>query len=246
MIPYLFAERFNIFGISVFIWGLFVSLGLFFGLIVSLYRAKKKGISLNEILNLTFWFLLAAFVGGRAFFFLLNSENGKGFSSAGAIVSGTVMVLIVLRKKGMFFFRSLVDIVAPGLLLSEAVGRIGCFLLHEHIGRRTNFFLGVSVGGVSRHDLGLYFFLSALTGFLFFSTIEKKYIHESGQFGALIVGYYFFYRFLLEFLYESAGNFSVDRYHGLTLMQFFSIIAIVLLVLLRINKFKHIVQKIST
>ncbi|MCB1197564.1 MAG: prolipoprotein diacylglyceryl transferase, partial [Deltaproteobacteria bacterium] len=62
---------------------------------------------------------------------------------------------IYLRKKQKPFLEY-ADIVMFGYIPGWFFGRIGCFFVHDHPGRLTDFFLGVKFPGGVRHDLGLY------------------------------------------------------------------------------------------
>lgn len=104
-------------------------------------------------------------------------------------------------------------------------GRVGCFLVHDHPGRVSNFALAVAdyeVGAppyLPRHDLGLYdaIVLAALAAlFLFLSRSSRK----PGFYLALLALLHPPTRFLLDFLRAPAAEGGDVRFMGLTPAQY--------------------------
>jgi prolipoprotein diacylglyceryltransferase len=122
------------------------------------------------------------------------------------------------------------DILGPPVLLVEGIGRIGCFMLHEHLGKITGFILGLKVLGESRHDLGLYFSLAGFAGLLFVLVFEKIWKKKvMGIIGAISLFWYFSWRFMLEFFLENSGPLAVTKIYNLTFMQIFSAVMLVII-----------------
>jgi phosphatidylglycerol:prolipoprotein diacylglycerol transferase len=78
-----------------------------------------------------------------------------GISSFGGIYGGTLLAVPLLRRRGWPVWEYM-DAMVYGFIGGYAFGRAGCFSVHDHPGRETDFFLGVDIGGVHRHDLGFY------------------------------------------------------------------------------------------
>ena len=103
------------------------------------------------------------------------------------------------------------------------VARIGCFLVHDHPGVRTDFFLAVDFPvrfyGGPRHDLGLYdvFVLAAISVLLY--ALKTRRPREGRLMGVLAVTYTPA-RFFLDFLRASDLSFVDRRYAGLTPAQY--------------------------
>lgn len=228
MIPYFFIDHFSVGGVIIQVWGLFVALGIICGTVFATYRASLKGIKQSVVVDLIFWATFTALIGARFAFVLFNKESeASGFSSVGAILMGIISLSVVAKIKKVSIV-SLLDVLGPPLLLAEGIGRIGCFVLHEHLGKVTNFVLGVNVLGENRHDLGLYFSLAGFVGVLFILLLEKVWKNKTeGAIGVTTIFWYFVWRFLLEFLLESNGPLAVMKIYGLTFMQIFSIVVII-------------------
>jgi len=219
-----FVSQISIGQITIQIWGLFVALGIICGTVFAAYRAKTGGLKRSVVVDLIFWVVVTSVIGAKVAFLIFNGKNGVlGFSSIGAILAGSATVFIVSRIKKISTSR-LMDVFGPPLLLVEGVGRIGCFMLHEHLGKVTDSILGLNILGESRHDLGLYFSLAGFAGLLFVLIFEKMGKKRAGAIGAISILWYFGWRFALEFLLESSGPFAVTKIYGLTFMQIFSAI----------------------
>jgi phosphatidylglycerol:prolipoprotein diacylglycerol transferase len=197
------------------------------GTVLAVHRASLKGIKRSLIVDLIFWATLASIIGAKVVFILFNGKSGgSGFSSMGAVLAGSIVVLVIAKIKKISI-AGLLDILGPPVLLAEGIGRIGCFILHEHLGKTTNFILGLNVLGEIRHDLGLYFSLVGFIGLLFVLILEKMWKKRTaGAIGAVSLFWYFSWRFALEFLLEGSGPFAVAKIYGLTFMQIFSVVMI--------------------
>jgi phosphatidylglycerol:prolipoprotein diacylglycerol transferase len=247
MIPYFYIDHFYLGSLEIHVWGFFVALGIITGALIAIKRAKIFNIKSGEIIDFVFWLTFGAFIGGRVLFVLINNgfslggvfeRSGSGFSSLGAIVVGIIITFFIIRKRRILPSVFL-QIFAPVFLLVEGVGRIGCFLIHEHLGRISNFYLAVRIGDASRHDLGLYFSISALFGFIIIIGLKKYQKIPTIAVGWLSIIWYFVARFLLEFLYENGGQFGVVKYAGLTLMQYISlfvILGVTSMIIIKIKK----------
>ena len=236
MIPYLGLSYFTIFGVRIYIWGAFVALGFFVGLMLLMRFGKHRGLNQDHLLNLFFWIMAAAMLGGRIFEVLVYNPgyyfahpaemikfwNG-GMSSFGGILGALVAFIIYIRVKKLSWIDYADALIYP-LPLGLGIGRIGCFLLNEHPGRLTNFFLGVQYPGGARHDLGLEFAILDFFVFGILAIAAKRY--RSGMLMKLFIFTYFPLRFFLEFLRASDLPGSDIRYVYLTPAQWGSLIII--------------------
>ena len=148
---------------------------------------------------------------------------GSGVSSSlGAIAGAGLAVGLWLRPRAGRAFWPHVDNLVLALCLGWAIGRVGCAVCHDHLGRLTSFPLGVAVGGGRRHDLGLY---EALASFALFAVLVRadRPCARPGRLAGLAALGYGALRFALEILraedLETLGRHSDARYLGLTLVQ---------------------------
>ncbi|MBU1613107.1 prolipoprotein diacylglyceryl transferase, partial [Patescibacteria group bacterium] len=135
-------------------------------------------------------------------------------------------------KKYHFSFNEILpylDILSLGLWLGWGIGRIGCFFIHDHIGKLSNFFLAVDFSFVvpygARHDLGLYDSLLGFLLFIVFILLSKKLIRLwAGLVAVWSFVCYAIVRFFLDFLRATDLDYIDARYAGLTPAQWGSII----------------------
>lgn len=145
-----------------------------------------------------------------------------GLSSMGGVLGALVGIFYFFwrRKQPV---RPYLDALALGAAPGWAVARIGCFMAHDHPGKRTDFFLAVDYPvryyGGPRHDLGLYdaLVLIALSAVLYLMARRKR--GPGAIMGALALGYSV-PRFFLDFLRADDLSFVDARYFGLTPAQY--------------------------
>lgn len=230
MIPYFEWTTIPLGPLTIYVWGLFVALGFLFGAYIASWRARRLGLNEKIILDLTFWMMLAGIIGGRlgyVFFydfgnFLQNPFSffsiwDGGLSVYGGFFLSVAVGIWYLRKRNVDVMRY-ADVAIFGLPFGLWIGRIGCFLIHDHPGTATDFVLGVQYpDGVIRHDHGLYLSLNGLLLALLFLWISRKE-RPVGTYIAVFCVWYGIVRFFLDF-YR-----AIDvRYGGLTPAQYFSI-----------------------
>ncbi len=216
MIPYLQLISFKIGPLTIYVWGLMVALGIIAGTYVAARFGEKRGLKREVFWDLAFWCGLAGFVGARLFDELAYQGSG-GYSSIGGFIGGTMAGLIYLKRKKLDVWMY-ADTAVFGLPLGYAIGRVGCFLIHDHPGTATNFFLGVPYpDGVVRHDLGLYQIIDGAVLFVIFLVLRKR----KAPVGIYIAAFLLWYgttRFFLDFLRNADA-----RYIGLTPAQYAAI-----------------------
>lgn len=216
------------------------------GILTAVYLLLKKGFFRppkgDRNFNLIIYLIFAAIIGGRLGYVLfydfsqfwnhpvniLKMWDG-GMSSFGGFIA-TALVLFFWREENKPKF---LDTLTIPFLVAWIIGRIGCFLIHDHPGRFTNFFLAVQFPSATIHDMALYetlllllFFIVVETGFKPVSTTVVKY---DGFLFASFILYYSFFRFFLDFL-----RVLDPRWFGLVPSQYGAILFFVFgLILLR-------------
>ncbi len=130
-IPYL--------GFKVHSYGVMVALGFFLGMQIISREAKRQGLPANKILDLCFYIILAAIVGSRVFYILVEEPHllatplewfkiwEGGLVFYGGFIASLGMGYWYLRKNKLSFLKT-VDVFILGLPLGHALGRIGCLL----------------------------------------------------------------------------------------------------------------------
>ena len=135
--------------------GLLVALGVSIGALIAALEARRRSHDTEIIYYLFMPLLIWGWVGSRLWHVLtpplssvqLGLTTGRylshpldilsfwigGFGIPGAILGGTIALWVVCRKDGLPFW-DVTDIMAPGLALAHAIGRIGNYFNHELYG----------------------------------------------------------------------------------------------------------------
>lgn len=167
--------------ITIQTWGVFVALGFLVGGFASAQMCKKRGLKAIVVWDLLGWLIIGSMIFARLFFAIFYDLDyflerpleifyfwQGGMSMIGGLFGAALAAAIYFKRKKLNWFQY-TDAMIFGLPLGYAIGRIGCFLIHDHPGIPTGFFLGVQYpDGIIRHDLGLYEIFVGLILFLIF------------------------------------------------------------------------------
>ena len=236
MIPYVELKTIQLGPLTIYVWGLMVAIGILVGTSLAAKLAKERGQKPELIWDMAGWCSVAGFLGARLLYVfaynpalyiaepvrILAFRDG-GYSSIGALIGGAIAGVIFLRLKKLDV-HAYADTMIFGFPVGYAIGRVGCFLIHDHPGTATDFFLGVKYpDGIVRHDLGLYeVFNGALLAVLFFILWKKK--AKTGTYLMTFLLWYGLVRFFLDFLRATNGQIVDARYAGLTPAQYAAIL----------------------
>ncbi len=135
--------------------GIYFLISILIGVYVSYKRVKKYGGKVELFDGLIAWSIIGALIGARLSHYLfwnldlflrdptvILSLSGAGNSITGGLLGGMVGGLIYTRRKGMSYFKYF-SLLSPGILLAQAVGRVGCFLNGDAHGTATDSIFGV-------------------------------------------------------------------------------------------------------
>jgi len=133
-------------GVPVRGYGLMLLVAAAAGTWLSMRRGRSAGFDADTILGLGMWIFVAGIVGARLFFVIEYHDEffrpgeplAASLARAAFVPNGGLVVFGSLptaglaawwyaRRRGLPLLR-LADVIAPGLLLGLAIGRLGCFL----------------------------------------------------------------------------------------------------------------------
>jgi prolipoprotein diacylglyceryl transferase len=143
------------------------ALAILAGIVIAVWmtarRWKARGGNPDDVLEITFWAVPFGIVGGRIYHVLSSPDRyfGENFSGGGdpikalyvwegglgiwgAVALGAVGAWIGCRRQGVRL-SSFADAVAPGLLVAQAVGRLGNWFNQELYGRPTELPWGLHI-----------------------------------------------------------------------------------------------------
>lgn len=132
-------------GLAIRGYGLFLLTAILAGIGITLYRGNRIGISSDRIVSLALWMILSGLAGARLFYLIQKRDEyfGEGpwwmqvlkaldptqggLVVFGSLVGGSLAAIIYLRWQRMPVLQVL-DLIAPGMALGLAIGRVGCLM----------------------------------------------------------------------------------------------------------------------
>ncbi|OGE82134.1 MAG: prolipoprotein diacylglyceryl transferase [Candidatus Doudnabacteria bacterium RIFCSPLOWO2_01_FULL_44_21] len=208
--------------LSIRWYGLILAASILTGYFIIRKNSWKFGISAKDIDDFAFWLVIVAVVGARIYFVLFNwayfSQNLAeiykiwygGISIYGSLIAGVIFSYFYTRKAAYSFWQ-LTDLLALGLPLSQAIGRLGNFVNQEAYGTHTNLPWKMYVAAKQDyvHPTFLY---EAVANVLVFVVLKKMI----GKFkpGVLVLTYFMAYsviRFVVEGLRTDSLYISIFR-----------------------------------
>lgn len=179
-------------------------------------RLTRRGGEPGVALDFTLWAVGLGLVGARVYHVLTHAGDyfgpGKnpieiiridhgGIAIFGAIIGGAIGIYIASRLTGVRFF-SFTDALVPGLLLAQAIGRLGNWFNSELFGGPTTLPWGLEIQtsnpafpvglpeGTLFHPTFLYEIVWNVLGIFLLLAIERKMRPRWGQFTAMYLVWY--------------------------------------------------------
>lgn len=113
------------------------------------HEAERRGFRQDDVYDGALWILAGGIIGARLFHvldhwpdeFAANPVRALyiwegGLAIWGAVIGGLIAAALVSRRRG-WNFGKLLDAVAPGLVLAQAIGRIACVITGDAMGKPT-------------------------------------------------------------------------------------------------------------
>jgi phosphatidylglycerol:prolipoprotein diacylglycerol transferase len=218
-------------GGSLAVFGTLVALGVFAGAAFAESRARMLGIPASTLHGAIGWALVPGLVLSHLAALLpqvLRSGTWppglvfafwNGMSSFGGL-AGAWLGLVVYCRRRRLRLLPLAEILLQALVVGWLFGRLGCTLVHDHIGRPSSFWLAIRFPGGARHDLGLYELLYTAGVLLPALFVLNRRPRVPGATVCWIALLYAPARFAGDFLRNTDLPGADLRYLGLTLAQY--------------------------
>jgi phosphatidylglycerol:prolipoprotein diacylglycerol transferase len=225
------------FGVPLDPWAFLVVLGVLLGLEVSRARGIRMGLEVKDVVDgitftVLFGFFMAHVITVVGYHPERLAEEGiwsilkvwEGFSSTGGFIGGIMAIWIFYTWIRPHDPLRMADLIAFGFPIGWLFGRMGCAVVHDHIGQPTDFFMGMYfppghyAAGV-RHELGFYEMLWCLPVIGLFWHLGKD-DQPPGTFLGTFFVLYAPVRFGLDFLRNTDLEYADARYFGLTPAQY--------------------------
>jgi phosphatidylglycerol:prolipoprotein diacylglycerol transferase len=226
-------------------------------------EAKRRGKDPEMVWDMLPWLLIGGIIGARLWHVLTPSSSNAamglttqyyfqhpleilkiwkgGLGIFGGIIGGAIALAIYCRAQKQNFFEW-TDIIAPGLLIAQAIGRWGNFVNQEVYGPPSDLPWAIYIDPAHRlpgfeaveryHPLFLYESLLTLLGGLLLLYIGRKYMDKlfTGDLFLMYLVYYPLVRFGLEFIRldpSAVGTININQ----TVMLIVGLVALLILVL---------------
>jgi len=123
-------------------YGIIMAVAFLLGIALAYRRAERNNVDPNHILNMVTLIIPAAIIGARLYYVLFTWENYRadplealaiwhgGLAIHGGIAGGLLAGLFYVRRHGLPAWK-ITDILAPSLILGQAIGRWGNFINQE-------------------------------------------------------------------------------------------------------------------
>jgi phosphatidylglycerol:prolipoprotein diacylglycerol transferase len=197
-------------------YGFMLALSFLVGIYLAAWRAKRRGVKPQDMLDLSVYIILAAVVGSRFLYVLFHLEDYSspleffalwegGATFYGGLGLALAAAVWFTRRKGLSFL-AVADIMTPSIALGMALTRVGCFLSGCCYGRPTDAPWGVlfptscqagrysadvaielGTNVVHLHPTQLYSSLYGLAIFVVLLLVERRLTRRGALFGLLLV-----------------------------------------------------------
>jgi len=217
-------------GVSLAAFGTLVALGVGVGVLFAERRARAVGLPARDLHEAIGWALVPGFVLAHAVALLPHAGRGdlgvlswlqlwNGMSSFGGFVGALLGLWLRFRREPAVLLR-VAEVSASALVVGWVFGRLGCTLVHDHIGRPSAFPLAIQFPDGPRHDLGFYELLYTIGVLLPTVIVLARKPRPPGTVIAWLALLYAPARFLADFLRNVDLPGADVRHAGLTLAQY--------------------------
>ena len=183
LIPSPSLSSFSVGPLTIHFYALCIITGIAAAIWIGRRRYANLGGNPDDVSEVAIWAVPFGIIGGRIYHVITSpaqyfGENGNpidalriwegGLGIWGAISLGAVGAYLYFRThKTSLNFRQLLDSLAPGVVLAQAIGRIGNYFNQEVFGKPTELPWGLEIDLVNRPD-----------GFESYTTFHPTFLYE--------------------------------------------------------------------
>lgn len=213
-------ESFSVFGFSIYWYAIIIVSGMFLAVLYAVKMFPKKGLEQDDLFNMFLIALPTALICARAYYVIFSWDDykdnlwqifnirGGGLAIYGGVIGAAVVVVLYCTRKKISFAKVL-DILAVGLLIGQAIGRWGNFVNAEAFGdpsRPTNLPWAMTILGTAEnvHPTFLYESVWNAVGIPLLLLYQKKWQKADGELFLLYLTWYGLGRVWIEGLREDS------------------------------------------
>lgn len=221
------AESFSIGSLTIYWYGIFITLGILAGYLLAIYHAKIKKIKTDHIENLILLLIPLAIISARLYHVTIEWDyyqneisqipniRAGGIAIHGAILGGLIAIWLYSKFKKISFLQ-LTDLVVPSLAIGQAIGRWGNFFNQELYGQPTDLPWAITIEAHNRmaphlqeatyHPTFFYESILNLLNCLLLIFLTRRWKLPPGIITAFYLINYGIIRFLMEFIRIDENN----------------------------------------
>lgn len=256
-------DAFVIGNFSVKWYGVIMAVAIILAVSMAIVEGRKRQIESEDFLDLLLWVVPLGYVGARIYYVIFEWSyyskhpdqiiaiwNG-GIAIYGGLIAGLVVLLIFSYRRMLPPFLML-DVITPGVMAAQILGRWGNFFNQEaHGGPTTLHFLQslhlpyfiinqMKIGGTYYQPTFLYESFFNLIGLILILVLRhRKHLFKQGEVFMLYLGWYSIVRFFVEGLRTD----SLYLTSGIRISQLLSLILFIAVIALFIYRRKVVKPK---
>jgi len=177
---------FTVGGFNIMWYGIMVVLGMLTALCLGYFRAPKYGLSQDRMLDVFILVIITGVICARLYYVIFEWDMYKGnllsiidirsggLAIHGGVIGGVAALIIACKKFWKEDFWRWLDLIAPGLIIAQAIGRWGNYFNSEAHGGPTDLPWAIECDGQLVHPTFLYESIWCLLVGLFLLWFVKK------------------------------------------------------------------------
>lgn len=136
---------FSLFGKDIYWYGVIMAAAMIIAVGLAYSEERRKKLKKDTVMDLCLCIIPAGIVGARLYYVLFELESylkdpitilyiwRGGLAIYGAVIGGLLAAFIFAKVRKIRFL-TLADVIAPGLVLAQAIGRWGNFSIRKPTG----------------------------------------------------------------------------------------------------------------
>ena len=247
---------FKLGNLSVKWYGIIMAVAIFLAVSMAIFEGRKRQIESDDFMDLLLWAVPLGYLGARIYYVIFEWHyysqhldeiiaiwNG-GIAIYGGLLAGLAVLLVFCYKRMLPPFLML-DIITPGVMAAQILGRWGNFINQEaHGGPTTLAFLQslhlpdfiinqMKIGGVYYQPTFLYESFFNLIGLLIILLLRhRKHLFKQGEIFMLYLAWYSVVRFFVEGMRTD----SLYLLESIRVSQMLSVILLIVIIVLFIYR----------
>ncbi len=160
-------------------YGVILAVGVLVGVYVAEQRWRRRGYPRDGIYDISFWVVIWGVIGARLYHVVTDYQLFEddplralqiwrgGLGIWGAVLGGAIAVIVITRRRHMQTL-AVMDCMAPGIVLAQAIGRWGNYFNQELFGKPSTLPWALEIAPSHRP-----------AGYVQYTTFQPTFLYES-------------------------------------------------------------------